>query len=298
MDNRKWIAFKTTVDTGSITRAANLLGYSQPGLTGLLNRLEKEIGYPLLERSHHGVLLTARGKALMPYIDRLLDDYAAFRKAVEQLGQERENTLRIASYSSISRNWMPQIVKDFTQEHPHIRLMLKDGAPEEIVAWLADGSIDIGLFSNVIPGRMDFIPLIRDPYYAVLPASWNVRGTLDIRCFEDQTFLVPSNSLDREVPSLLERSGVTPRFSTISVEDYAIPKMVEYGFGVSILSDLILRNCTAKVRLAPISPPAFRELGIGVSSLKNASPYMLRFISFLKTFAAGQEGYLIPEITE
>lgn len=289
MDNKKWIAFKTTVEVGSITRAAELLGYSQPGLTGLLNRLEKEVGYPLLDRSHHGVLLTARGKALLPYIDRLLDDYDAFEKAAKQLRHERKNALSIASYSSISRNWMPQIVNDFSRKYPRISLMFKDGSPDEIAGWLIDGSIDIGLFSHVVPARIDFIPLIRDPYYAVLPSSWETAGTVDIRRFEDQAFLVPSNSLDKEVPNLLQRYGVTPRFSAISVEDYAIPKMVEYGFGVSILSRLILQNCTANVRLAPISPPAFRELGIGILSLKNANPYMLKFISFLKTFAAEQE---------
>lgn len=296
MDNKKWIAFKTTVSTGSITRAAELLGYSQPGMTALLNRLEREIGYPLLERGHHGVRLTDRGKALMPYIDRLLEDYSAFEKAAGQLRQEKKNALSIASYSSISRNWMPQIVKDFNRKYPHISLMFKDGTPDEIVAWLIDGSIDIGLFSLVIPAKIDFIPLIRDPYYAVLPTSWKTAGTVDIRRFEDQTFLVPSNSLDKEVPSLLERYGVTPRFSTISVEDYAVPKMVEYGFGVSILSRLILQNCTANVRLAPISPPAFRELGIGVLSQKNANSYILKFISFLKAFVAEQEKTLIPDL--
>ena len=50
MSIRKYIAYLRTVETGSITRAAERLGYSQPGLTGMLNRLEQEIGYPVLVR--------------------------------------------------------------------------------------------------------------------------------------------------------------------------------------------------------------------------------------------------------
>ena len=44
MDIEKLKALKIIVETGSITRAAERLGYSQPGLTGMLNRLEQEIG--------------------------------------------------------------------------------------------------------------------------------------------------------------------------------------------------------------------------------------------------------------
>lgn len=298
MDKKKWIAFKATVDLGSITKAAAELDYSQPGLTALLNRLDREVGCPLLKRNHSGVHLTEKGKALMPYIDRLLADYDAFEKAIEKLKQKPADSLRIASYSSISRNWMPQIVKNFSQKYPHISLMFKDGTPDEINNWLINGQIDIGLFSNVFPGQTDFIPLVHDSYYAVLPTSWKVEGPVDIHSFEGKNFLVPSNSLDKEVPYLLESNGVTPHFSTISVEDYAIPQMVEYGFGVSILSDLILRNCTANVQLAPVSPPAFRELGIGILSLKTADSSMRKFISFLKAFAATQKGSLVSESTK
>ena len=62
MDIEKLRALRTAADTGSITRAAARLGYSQPGLTGMLNRLEQEIGYPLLRRGSGGVSLTPEGR--------------------------------------------------------------------------------------------------------------------------------------------------------------------------------------------------------------------------------------------
>ena len=69
MDIEKLKALKTAVEIGSITQAAEHMGYSQPGLTGMLKRLEQEVGYPLLRRGTKGVRLTEAGEAVMPYID-------------------------------------------------------------------------------------------------------------------------------------------------------------------------------------------------------------------------------------
>ena len=55
MDIEKLKALKTAVEIGSITQAAEHMGYSQPGLTGMLKRLEQEVGYPLLRRGTKGV---------------------------------------------------------------------------------------------------------------------------------------------------------------------------------------------------------------------------------------------------
>ena len=62
MDIEKLKALKTAVEIGSITQAAEHMGYSQPGLTGMLKRLEQEIGYPLLRRGTKGVRLTEAGE--------------------------------------------------------------------------------------------------------------------------------------------------------------------------------------------------------------------------------------------
>ena len=79
MDIEKLKALKTAVEIGSITQAAEHMGYSQPGLTGMLKRLEQEVGYPLLRRGTKGVRLTEAGEAVMPYIDRVLESSRALR---------------------------------------------------------------------------------------------------------------------------------------------------------------------------------------------------------------------------
>ena len=286
MDIEKLKALKTTVEIGSITRAAARLGYSQPGLTGMLNRLEQEIGYPLLKRSSGGVLLTAGGADLMPHIDSLLLENSVFEKAVNRCRPAQQDVLRIGSYTSISKNWLPRIIKGFAEKYPHIRLMVKDGSCMDIEQWLEEGTIDVGLLSNCFSTRLDFYPLFRDPYFAVLPPDEDAGESFPITAFTGRTFFVPSSGIDTEVLRLLERNGVTPHFSHIATEDSAVIKMVEQGLGCSMLSELILRGSTDHISLSPITPFSFREVGAAVYSLKESDHIVRSFLQYIQCGSA------------
>lgn len=282
MDIEKLKALKVIVETGSITRAAERLGYSQPGLTGMLNRLEQEIGYPVLQRGSGGVSLTESGEALMPHVERILRDSRALEQAIADHRPEERRILRIGSYTSISRNWLPPVLKGFGAQFPDVQLTVKDGSCMDIEQWLMEGTIDVGLLSNCFSAPLEFLPLLQDPYYAVLPPEERPGETFDISAFNGRTFFIPSKGVDTEVLRILERSGVTPRFSLIATEDSAVIKMVEQGLGCSLLSELILRGNTDHVSLVPIDPPAFREVGAAVRSLKKAGPVLRSFLRYIR----------------
>ena len=282
MDIEKLKALKVIVETGSITRAAERLGYSQPGLTGMLNRLEQEIGYPVLRRGSGGVSLTEAGEALMPHVERILRDSRALEQAIADHRPEERRILRIGSYTSISRNWLPPVLKGFGAQFPDVQLTVKDGSCMDIEQWLMEGTIDVGLLSNCFSAPLEFLPLLQDPYYAVLPPEERPGETFDISAFNGRTFFIPSKGVDTEVLRILERSGVTPRFSLIATEDSAVIKMVEQGLGCSLLSELILRGNTDHVNLVPIDPPAFREVGAAVRSLKNVGSVLRSFLHYIR----------------
>lgn len=282
MDIEKLKALKVIVETGSITRAAERLGYSQPGLTGMLNRLEQEIGYPVLRRGSGDVSLTEAGEALMPHVERILRDSRALEQAIADHRPEERRILRIGSYTSISRNWLPPVLKGFGAQFPDVQLTVKDGSCMDIEQWLMEGAIDVGLLSNCFSAPLEFLPLLQDPYYAVLPPEERPGETFDISAFNGRTFFIPSKGVDTEVLRILERSGVTPRFSLIATEDSAVIKMVEQGLGCSLLSELILRGSTDHVSLVPIDPPAFREVGAAVRSLKKAGPVLRNFLRYIR----------------
>ena len=72
MNIQKYMAFIKTVEYGSFTKAAKALSYSQPGISRMINDLEKEWKVSLLERSRLGVELTSDGMKILPYAKKSL----------------------------------------------------------------------------------------------------------------------------------------------------------------------------------------------------------------------------------
>ena len=72
MDTIKCELFLAAVDRGSLTAAGEAYGYTQSGVTRIINSLEKELGFPLFIRSKKGVVLTENGKAMLPALRDLV----------------------------------------------------------------------------------------------------------------------------------------------------------------------------------------------------------------------------------
>ena len=289
MDIKKLIALSTVVQTGSINKASAILNYTQPGLTGMLNRLEKELDCTLLERTSNGITLTSKGHELMPYIEKIIDANEEFRMALYQLSDQDTRVLRIGAYTSILRNWLPKIIKEFKVTYPDIELVIYDGDVTEICQWIADETIDIGILGNPVDSEIEFIPLMRDCFYAVLPPTSSVGEVMDIHSFEDTVFLIPSFGTDVHVLQLLEDNHVKPQFLSIKTEDIALVKMVAQGLGSTILAELVLTGCTDNVNLVPIDPPAYREIGIGLKSYKKAPHAVKDFISCMEKHVSREQ---------
>ena len=89
MDAKKLEILMTAVDLGSFSRASEVVGYTQSGLTHLVNSLEREIGFPLIVRSHNGISLTEQGRDLMPDIRQFLQANASLETGSRESGRSR-----------------------------------------------------------------------------------------------------------------------------------------------------------------------------------------------------------------
>ena len=100
MDAKKLEILMTAVDLGSFSKASEVVGYTQSGLTHLVNSLEREIGFPLIMRSHNGVSLTEQGKELVPDIRQFLQANASLENRIQAMAKQQGETIRIAAYAS------------------------------------------------------------------------------------------------------------------------------------------------------------------------------------------------------
>ena len=94
MDTKKYQALLTSADLGSFTRAAQSLGCTQSGLTHMMNALEQEVGFPLLQRGHSGTSLTEQGKRLEPAVRRFLEAGQALETEIDSVRCREQFSIR------------------------------------------------------------------------------------------------------------------------------------------------------------------------------------------------------------
>jgi LysR family nitrogen assimilation transcriptional regulator len=153
METRYLRSFLKIAETGSITRAADSLGISQPSLSQQLLRLEDEAGAPLFSRTARGVTLTDSGRLLQDHARRILGAVDRAVDNLRELGDEPVGEVIAAMPHSIAKLAGMPLFETATAQAPHVRLRLVEAMTGSIWGWLEDGKIDLGLLNYLGPRR-------------------------------------------------------------------------------------------------------------------------------------------------
>ena len=289
MESKKLEALLMAVDLGSFTKAAEVLGYTQSGLTHMMNSLEKEVGFTLLERGRSGVRLTEEGERIAPAVREFLQANARLDSVIEQVASSRTEIIRVSAYASIAMHWLPGIIQRFREECPDvdvdIRMADHVDVPYEL---LAQGKMDAILVSPQDEGQYEWVHLADDPMFAVLPRDFDTQGmtAFPLAAFEARDFIMPSQGFDKDIMRIFNRIGVKPHILPTWVDDPTVISMVSHGLGVSMMTELTVRGRTDGVKLLPLEPASSRELGLAVRSLDAASDGLRHFIDCTKRVVA------------
>ena len=289
MESKKLEALLMAVDLGSFTKAAEVLGYTQSGLTHMMNSLEKEVGFTLLERGRSGVRLTEEGERIAPAVREFLQANARLDSVIEQVASSRTEIIRVSAYASIAMHWLPGIIQRFREECPDvdvdIRMADHVDVPYEL---LAQGKMDAILVSPQDEGQYEWVHLADDPMFAVLPKDFDTQGmtAFPLAAFEARDFIMPSQGFDKDIMRIFNRIGVKPHILPTWVDDPTVISMVSHGLGVSMMTELSVRGRTDGVKLLPVEPASSRELGLAVRSLDAASDGLRHFIDCTKRVVA------------
>lgn len=289
MESKKLEALLMAVDLGSFTKAAEVLGYTQSGLTHMMNSLEKEVGFTLLERGRSGVRLTEEGERIAPAVREFLQANARLDSVIEQVASSRTEVIRVSAYASIAMHWLPAIIQRFREECPDVDVDIRMADHVDIpYELLAQGKMDAILVSPQDEGQYEWVHLADDPMFAVLPPDFDTQGmtAFPLAAFEARDFIMPSQGFDKDIMRIFNRIGVKPHILPTWVDDPTVISMVSHGLGVSMMTELTVRGRTDGVKLLPVEPASSRELGLAVRSLDAASDGLRHFIDCTKRVVA------------
>ena len=281
MDTKKLEALATAVELGSFTRAAEVLGYTQSGLTHMMNSLEKDFGFSVLVRGRAGVRLTPAGERIFPLVRDCLTSGELLEREIHMINTDKEETIRVAAYASIARHWLPEVIQQFRHNHPGVNVDIQMGSVEEVYRWVREDKADMCFASRQEGQTLEWTFLRDDRLLAILPPDFDMHGQeiFPVYGFDGREFLMPSMGFDLDIMRVLNHHGVMPLVRTTQVSDSVIISMVEHGLGVSILSELVLKGRKDDVQAVPMDPPAVRELGIAARPKKELRPMARKFIA-------------------
>lgn len=139
-------AFVAVVDAGTFTRAADVLGRTQPAVSLQIRRLEDQVRAPLFERSGRGVGLTTEGSALLPQARRLL---RLNDEIISTLGTgDLEGEVRFGAPEDIATRHLPGILGAFARSHPRIKLSVTCDYTANLLDQLSRGALDLALIKR------------------------------------------------------------------------------------------------------------------------------------------------------
>lgn len=151
MDMKYLNTFKTIVEEGSFSKAAEKLNYTQSTITFQIGQLEQELSSQLFEKIGRRMVLTKAGVQLVPYVNDVLTSIDRMRYFEDDLAQfQGELSIGIAETQLCYK--MPDILKAFHQQAPNSRLLLRSMNCYDIRDELLNGTLDLGVFYEDVGG--------------------------------------------------------------------------------------------------------------------------------------------------
>ncbi len=141
--------FRLVAQHSSVTRAAQELFISQPAVSAHLRTIETKYGESLFERTPRGMTLTAAGEIVNEHAGKLFALYEGVTNALDEVRGKIRGEVVIAASSTPAAYLVPNLLRDFQQKYPDARPVLKVGDSGEVLAWLHDFRVPIGVVGEM-----------------------------------------------------------------------------------------------------------------------------------------------------
>ncbi len=274
----------------NMTRAAKSLYMTQPSVSQAIAELETQYQVRLFERLNHKLYLTAAGEKLQSYARHIINLEQQARQ--ELSGLAGAGLLRIGASQTVGAYLLPDVIKLFHQNHPHVELFTRVENTAEIERFLLADQIDLGLVEGFVKSADIVEKVIFEDELMIVCSAQHPLTT--------KTQLIPANlspfpfivrekgSGTREIfENQMRMAGVNWKEAGLFNNTEAIKKAVQHNLGLAILPVIAI---TAEVEAGTI-----RTLQVeGLSLFRKFNLIYHRqkyFSSTIQSFIAGLDNW-------
>lgn len=278
-----YYAFIKAVETGSFTKAAKELGYTQSAISQMVHSLEEELSTILILRSRKGITLTPDGEEFLPYIKNICNSHRELIEKLQEVEGLQSGLIRIGTFSSVACHWLPGLIKDFNEQYPAVHFELHQGNYTDISNWIKEGSVDFGFVNPKAVSNLTTTTLQEDEMLAVLPVDHPLaaHSKVSLKELTNGPYILLDEGEISEPLTIFKQNNFEPNIQYRVHDAYWIMSMIEQGLGISILPKLVLNRCPYTIVTKAISPAIVRTISLAYKDkrvLPIASRYFIDFI--------------------
>lgn len=271
MSLQKYLALLKTVELGSISLAAEQMGYTQPAVSRMIADLEAQWKVELLRRNRSGLEPSAACLQLLPILQAIQGDCDALNFAVSEIHGAHTGLVRVGIFTSVADMWIPGLMKSFRQQYPKIEFeLINMESYVEIESNIRQGKVDCGFVRLPTVHDLQVHFLMRDELVAVLPPDHPLADApmFPVAQLADAPFIRLREKEDLEVSQFLDRIPDAPDFCYEVGSDHTALSLVEQGLGMTITHSLIANNPRYNVVCKRFDRGQYRD--IAIATAKNA----------------------------
>ncbi len=224
-----------------VTKVAEAVGLPQPTVSRWLAAIGDELGAPVVERAGRGVRLTRAGRLLAEAAERSMAVLeTGWRRAAEEVDPER-GQVAIGFLHLLGRSVVPELVRGFRADHPHVRFRLVQNSRQAVLDSLSGGDIDLALIAPPPEeAEFGFALLHEEELVLAVPVGHALAGRSEVRLAElaedDFVALEHGYGLRQITDELCAAAGFVPRVMFEGQEIETLRGLVGAGLGVAVLT--------------------------------------------------------------
>ena len=268
MDSRQLSYFRSVVDHGSFTHAAEALEMTQPSLSLSIRKLEKELDVQLLSRGRAGVSTTEAGDYLYKVAIKMETLMSESDRRIREIASGLAGNISINAAPEFNWAFMPEVISRMLEAAPDASIMLEDPDPSTTLSRVLDGSVDVGLMPSTDP--RSFAQRYQDELVvhvaaefplllAVPPRLADLPAEVSLHDIAHETWILPPRKEGFiGLPELLDGvwadypAAAPSHVQSIATLQTALP-LVAGGVGVALLPDSARNHVSSQIQFRAIA---------------------------------------------
>jgi DNA-binding transcriptional LysR family regulator len=245
---------------GSLTAAAERLGYTQSAVSRQVALMEQAAGQALFERHARGARLTEAGQIVVRRAEAVLAELESTHQELADLGTSAHGRVRLGAFATALSALVPRAITAFSSRQPRTEVLLREGTSPSLIARAADGRLDVAVVtpSPDLPTELEVTTLLEDPLLVALSRDHPLatRTSVPADALREERWIAASTRASSPLLGAWTDSAWEPKIGFVARDWSTKLGLAAAGLGVTVVPGLAVPMLPPSVALVRIDHPA------------------------------------------